>query len=70
MMTVTADALRKRINRKLAHDERYLAYFYGQVNGSYGIVDAEINGVVGSLMDLEDWGRSLEVLRGNESLAS
>jgi hypothetical protein len=64
-MSITTEALRKRINRKLAHEGNRLGHFPDQ--GGYAIVELETNAIVSHFMDLEDIGRDLGVLKESEA---
>lgn len=73
MRQISEAALEKRISRKLAHEGetlrkcRYNSRWFNDL-GSYYVVNSYFNSITATHVDLETWGRDLEVLRENEAL--
>lgn len=68
MYTVNESALVKRVNRKLAHNgERLRRGRDPQTHvRCYLVIDTDINGVLGTVHDIETYARELGVLYGGE----
>lgn len=73
MKPVTKAALIARINRKLAHSDQALHKTRNNPSdqhdlGEYHIIDRSFNRLEAAHVDLEEWGRELEVLLPHETV--
>lgn len=71
-VTVTQDAIIKRINRKLAHEGERLVTLRGERGvhdlGRHYIVDTHQNGIVATHVDIVDLAREMKVIHAIETV--